>query len=299
MVGVNGRELLAERFEEQRPRLRMAAYRMLGSVSEADDALQDAWLRIRDEDPQTIRNTQAWLTTVVGRVCLNRLRARRSRREVLTDFQVPDPLVTFSDVSDPEQEAILSDSVGLALQVVLDALTPAERVAFVLHDVFAIPFAEIGLLLDRSEAAAQQLASRARRRVAGSPEPDRDLVRQRELVDAFFAAARDSDFETLIAVLDPDVELRVDGGARRAEASVVLHGAAAVAGHTSTYSRLYPHLVPAFVNGAAGVVVAPGGRVFSVMSFVVTGRKITRIDALVDPERLAALGLHLPGHVRS
>jgi RNA polymerase sigma factor (sigma-70 family) len=296
---VNERELLTERFEEQRPRLRMAAYRMLGSVSEADDALQEAWLRIRDEDPEAIRSMQAWLTTVVGRICLNRLRSRRSRREVLTDFHVPDPVVTIADASDPAQEAILGDSVGLALQVVLDALTPAQRVAFVLHDVFAIPFAEIAHLLDRSEAAAQQLASRARRRVAGSPHPDRDLGRQREVVAAFFAAARDSDFDTLLEVLAPDVELRVDGGVRRSEASVVLRGSSAVAGHTRTYARLYPHLVPAFVNGVAGVVVAPGGHAFSVMSFAVTGRTITRIDALVDPDRLAALELQLPGRVRS
>ena len=238
--------------------------------------------------------------TVVGRVCLNRLRSRRSRREVLTDFHLSDPVVTFADASDPEQEAILGDSVGLALQVVLDALTPAERVAFVLHDVFAIPFAEIAHLLDRSEAAAQQLASRARRRVAGSPEPDRDLVRQREVVDAFFAVPRVTATSTRSSrCWLPTSSSAVDGGVGRSEASVVLRGSSAVAGHTRTYAGLYPHLVPAFVNGAAGVVVAPGGHAFSVMSFAVIRRTISRIDALVDPDRLAALELELPGRVRS
>jgi RNA polymerase sigma factor (sigma-70 family) len=291
---VNERELLTERFERHRPRLQAVAYRMLGSVSEAEDALQEAWLRIRNEDPESIRSMQAWMTTVVGRVCLNVLRSRRTRREVLTDFHVPDPVVTLSDDVGPEQEALLGDSVGLALLVVLDTLGPAERVAFVLHDVFGVPFADIAAILERSEAAAQQLASRARRRLSGFPEPDNDLVRQRKVVDAFFAASRDGDFEALMAVLAPDVELRIDGGVLRADASLVLRGAQAVAGHTATYSGLYPHVRPALVNGAAGVVVAPGGQLFSVLAFTVANGKITRIDALVDPERLAALELRIP-----
>ena len=289
------REWLTERFEQHRPHLRAVAYRMLGSVSETEDALQEAWLRIRDQDPGTVKNMQAWLTTVVGRVCLNMLRSRRARREELPEARVPDPVVTLSDTVDPEQEALLADSVGLALLVVLDALGPAERLAFVLHDVFGVPFADIATALDRSEAAAQQLASRARRRLRNSPEPDRDLARQRPVVDAFFAASRDGDFDALLEVLDPDVELRIDGGVLRAEASLVLHGADAVAAHTATYSNLYPFVRPALVNGAAGAVVAPRGRLFSVMGFTVSGGKITAIDALVDPERLAQLELDLRG----
>jgi RNA polymerase sigma factor (sigma-70 family) len=266
---------------------------MLGSVSETDDALQEAWLRIREHDPGTVENMQAWLSTVVGRVCLNMLRSRRARREELPEGHVPDPVVTLSDTVDPEQEALLADSVGLALLVVLDSLTPAERLAFVLHDVFGLPFADIATALDRSEAAAQQLASRARRRVRDSPEPDADLARQRPVVDAFFAASRDGDFDALLEVLDPDVELRIDGGALRAEASLVLHGADAVAAHTTTYSNLYSFVRPALVNGAAGAVVAARGRLFSVMGFTVSGGRITAIDALVDPERLARLELDL------
>jgi RNA polymerase sigma factor (sigma-70 family) len=288
------REWLTERFEEHRSQLRAVAYRMLGSVTEADDALQEAWLRIRDQDASSVESMQAWLTTVVGRVCLNMLRARRARREQVSDFHVPDPVVSLQDGVDPEQEVLLADSVGLALLVVLDSLSPAERLAFVLHDIFGVPFTDIAAVLDRSEAAAQQLASRARRRVRGSPEPNQDLGRQREVVDAFFAASRDGDFEALLAVLDPDVELRIDGGRLRAEASVILRGSEAVAAHSSTYSKLYPFVRPALVNGAAGAVVAPHGRPFSVMAFIVTNGKITQIDALVDPERLAELDLTLP-----
>jgi RNA polymerase sigma-70 factor (ECF subfamily) len=284
---------LTEPFQQHRSHLRAVAYRMLGSVSEADDALQEAWLRIRDKDPAGVENMQAWLTTVVGRVCLNMLRSRRVRRETLSEVRVPDPVVTFADAADPEQEALVADSVGLALLVVLDALSPAERLAFVLHDVFGVPFADIATVLDRSEAAAQQLASRARRRVRGAPEPDSDLARQREVVDAFFAASRDGDFNALVAVLDPDVELRIDGGTVRGDASLVLRGAEAVAGHTATYARLYPFVKPALVNGAAGAVVAPGGRLFSVMAFTVSSGKITQIDCLLDPQRLARLHLTL------
>jgi RNA polymerase sigma-70 factor (ECF subfamily) len=207
---------------------------------------------------------------------------------------VPDPIVTLDESVDPEQETLLADSVGLALLVVLDTLSPAERLAFVLHDVFGVPFADIATALDRSEAASQQLASRARRRVRRLPEPDPDLARQRAVVDAFFAASRDANFEGLLAVLDPDVELRIDGGVLRQEASLVLRGADAVAAHSSTYSRLYPFVVPALVNGAAGAVVAPRGRPFSVMAFTVTHGSIAAIDALLDPERLARLDLAIP-----
>jgi RNA polymerase sigma-70 factor (ECF subfamily) len=290
---VDERDWLTARFEQHRAHLRGVAYRMLGSVSEADDALQEAWLRIRDEETTSIENMQAWLTTVVGRVCLNMLRSRRSRREE-PSMHVPDPVVSFGD-DGPEHEALLADSVGLALLVVLDALTPAERLAFVLHDVFGVSFADIAVALERSEAAAQQLATRARRRLRGSPEPDRDLARQRRVVDAFFAASRDGDFDALLEILDPDVELRIDGGALRAEASLVLHGGDAVAAHTATYSKLYPFVRPALVNGAAGALVVPHGRVFSVMAFTVTNGRIAQIDALLDPERLAQLNLTLPG----
>ncbi len=286
------RDWLTDRFEQHRPHLRAVAYRMLGSVSESDDALQETWLRIRDQDPATVENMQAWLTTVVGRVCLNMLRSRRARREELS-VHVPDPVVGF-EADDLEHETLLAESVGLALLVVLDALTPAERLAFVLHDVFGVPFADIATALDRSEAAAQQLASRARRRVRNSPEPDNDLAGQRRVVDAFFAASRDGDFDALLEVLDPDVELRIDGGIMRAEASLVLHGADAVATHTATYSKLYPAVRPALVNGAAGAVVAPQGRVFSVMSFTVTNGRIAQIDVLLDPERLEQLDLSIP-----
>jgi RNA polymerase sigma-70 factor (ECF subfamily) len=246
-----------DEFELHKPHLRAVAYRMLGSASEIEDALQEAWLRIHDEDPATVANMRAWLTTVVGRVCLNMLRSRRARRED-PSVHVPDPVVGLEGEG-PHHEALLAESVGLALLVVLERLTPAERLAFVLHDVFGVPFADIASALDRSQAAAQQLASRARRRVRDSPEPDRDLERQRRVVDAFFAASRDGDFDALLRVLDPDVELRIDGGILRADASLVLHGADAVAAHTATYSRLYPFVRPALVNGAAGAVVAPGG----------------------------------------
>ena len=286
------RDWLTERIEQHRPYLRAVAYRMLGSLSEADDALQEAWLRIRRQDPATVENMRAWLTTVVGRVSLNMLRARRARREELSTH-VPDPVVSFEGEGS-EGEALVAESVGLALLVVLDALSPAERLAFVLHDVFGVPFADIATALDRSEAAAQQLASRARRRVRNSPEPDRDLARQQRVVEAFFAASRDGDFDALLEVLDPDVQLRIDGGVLRAEASLVLRGADAVATHTATFAQLYPFVRPALVNGAAGAVVAPHGRVFSVMAFTVTNGKIAQIDALLDPDRLEQLNLSIP-----
>ena len=280
---------LAARFEEQRPHLRAVAYRMLGSLSEADDAVQEAWLRLSRSDASEVENLRAWLTTVVGRLCLNMLRSRKTRREEPLDLRMAEPIVSPEDGTDPEQEALLADSVGLALLVVLDTLAPAERLAFVLHDMFAVPFDEIAPMVGRSPEAARQLASRARRRVRGAaPVPDADLAEQRRVVDAFFAAARDGDFEALVAVLDPDVVLRSDGGPGH---SVVVQGARSVAERAFGFARLAPHVRPALVNGVAGVVVAPEGRPFSVMGFTVRGGKIVEIDALSDPERLARLEL--------
>ncbi|HVX42959.1 MAG TPA: sigma-70 family RNA polymerase sigma factor [Mycobacteriales bacterium] len=286
------RDVLTELFQQHRPHLRAVAHRMLGSATEADDALQEAWLRVRDR-AGAADNVEAWLTTVVARICLNMLRSRRTRREHF----VPDPVVRLDSEDGPEREAVLADSVGLALLVVLDALTPAERLAFVLHDLFAVPFAEVATILERSEAAVQQLASRARRRVQAAPRPDPDLAAQRTVVDAFFAASRDGDFEALLEILDPDVELRVDGG-DRPEVSQVLRGAAAVAGHTRTYSTLYPYVIDAVVNGAAGAVVARSGKPFSVLAFTVANGRIARIEALIDPQRLALLDIAIPPHGR-
>src|SRR4051812_5977925 len=283
---------LAERFEEHRTHLRAVAYRMLGSVSEADDAVQEAWLRLSRSDSREIENLGGWLTTVVGRVCLNMLRTRRTRREQPLDVHVPEPIVSREGGLDPEYEALLADSVGLALLVVLETLSPAERLAFVLHDMFAVPFEEIAPMVGRSPAAARQLASRARRRVQSeAPPPDPDPRHQREVVDAFFAAARGGDFDALVAVLDPDVVLRSDGGAARPSATHVLNGAQAVAERAFTYAGLSPYVRPALVNGAAGVVVTPPGGVFSVMAFTVRDGRIVAIDALSDPERLRELDL--------
>lgn len=285
---------LTEQFEQHRPQLRAVAYRMLGSAGDTEDALQEAWLRIRDQDPESVANMRAWLTTVVGRVCLNMMRARRARREVFPDMHVPDPIVTLADgVDDPEHEVLLGESVGPALLITLDALSPAARFAFVLHDVFGVGFAEIATALHRSEAAVQQLASRARRRVRNAPTPDQDRARQCQLVDAFLAASRDGNFDALLEILHPDVQLQIDGGVLRADASLVLRGADAVAGHTATYGRLYPFVRPALVNGAAGVVVVTHGRLFAVMGFTIVSDRITAIDALLDPERLAQLELDL------
>jgi RNA polymerase sigma-70 factor, ECF subfamily len=294
---VDEREWLAERFEEHRTHLRAVAYRMLGSVSEADDAVQEAWLRLSRSDAREIEHLGGWLTTVVGRVCLNMLRSRRTRGETPLDVHVPEPIVSREDGVDPEHEALLADSVGLALLVVLETLSPAERLAFVMHDMFAVPFDEIAPMVGRSPEATRQLASRARRRVQGeAPPPDPDLTRQREVVDAFFAAARDGDFEGLVAVLDPNVVLRADGGAGRPEATAVVHGAEAVAKRASRYGRLAPYVRPALINGAAGAVVTPRGRPFSVMAFTVRNGKITAIDALSDPERMAELDLTVLDH---
>jgi RNA polymerase sigma factor (sigma-70 family) len=285
-------EFLARQFEEHRAHLRAVAYRMLGSLSEADDAVQEGWLRLSRSDTSDVENLRAWLTTVVARVCLNVLRSRRTRREEPLDVHVPDPVVSPADGTQPEHEALLADSVGLALLVVLETLAPAERLAFVLHDMFAVPFDEIAGLVDRSPEATRQLASRARRRVQGqAPAPDADLAAQRRVVDAFFAAAREGDFEALVAVLDPDVVSRSDGGALRPEATAVVRGAREVAARALTFARLSPFVRPALVNGAAGVVVAPDGEPFAVMGFTVVGGKIVEIDAMTDPARLRELDL--------
>jgi RNA polymerase sigma-70 factor (ECF subfamily) len=288
-------EFLAKRFEEHRPHLRAVAYRMLGSVSEADDAVQEAWLRLSRSDADEIENLGGWLTTVVARVSLNVLRSRRTRPEQpLDEIHVPDPIVTRAEGVDPEQEALLADSVGLAMLVVLETLTPPERLAFVLHDMFAVPFDEIAPMVGRSPGAARQLASRARRRVQGeAPPPSDDPARQREVVDAFFAAAREGDFDALVAVLHPDVVVRSDGGAARPDATDVVRGAETVARRAMTYARLAPYVRPALVNGVAGVVVEPPGGVFSVMAFTVRDGKITAIDALADPERLRELDIRV------
>jgi len=292
---VDERDWVTACFEQHRPHLRAVACRMLGSAGDADDAVQEAWLRTHDQDPESIENMQAWLTTVVGRVCLNLLRARR-RYETSREVHIPDPVVVPDEGPDAGQQALVADSVGLALQMVIDALNPAERLAFVLHDVFGVPFAEIARVLDRSETAAQQLASRARRRVRGMPEPDADLARQRAVVEAFFAASRDGNFQALLEILDPQVRLRIDGGVLRRESSLVLRGAGAVAAHTATYSKWYPFVRPALVNGAAGAVVATGTTVLAVMAFTVTSGKVARIDVLRDPDRLDRLSPWQPEH---
>jgi RNA polymerase sigma factor (sigma-70 family) len=290
---MNEGDLLADRFEANRMHLRAVAYRMLGSVSEADDAVQEAWLRLsRRSDPDDLDNLRAWLTTVVARVCLDMLRSRRSRREEPLDTRIPEPIVSREDGMDPEHEALLADSVGLALFVVLETLTPAERLAFVLHDMFAVPFDDIAPIVDRSPAAARQLASRARRRVRGAaPEPDVDIARQREVVDAFLAAAREGDLEALVAVLDPDVVLRADRGALRPGAPTELRGAREVASNALGFARLAPFARPALVNGAAGLVVTRRERPFAVAGFTVVRGRIAEIDVLADPKRLRELDL--------
>src|ERR687884_1880639 len=279
---------LADRFEEHRGRLRAVAYRMLGSLAEADDAVQDAWLRLSRSGAGEVENLGGWLTTIVARVCLNMLRARKVRREDSLGLHLPDPIISRDGELQPEEEAVLADSVGLALLVVLDTLSPAERLAFVLHDLFELPFEEIAAMVGRTPAAARQLASRARRRVKGArvPEPDPDLARQREVVDAFFVAARGGDFDALVALLDPDVVLRADFGAKRPAASRVIHGAAAVARQALKGALPAAHLRPALVNGAAGVVITVRGRPFAVMGFTVAEGKIVAIDAIADPERV-------------
>ena len=285
-------EWLAKEFEGQRGHLRAVAYRMLGSLAEADDAVQDAWLRASRADGTEIENVRGWLTTIVARVSLNVLRARRTHPEESFDGHLPDPVVAAEGSGQPEEEALLADSVGLALLVVLDTLAPAERLAFVLHDVFKLPFEEIAPIVDRTPAAARQLASRARRRVKGASAkaPDRDRQRQRQVVDAFFAAARAGEFDRLLALLDPNVVLRADFGKRRAPAPAVTSGPSAVAALALTGARLpNAKLIPVLINGSAGVVVTVDGRPFSLMGFIVAGGRIVEIDAILDPRRIARL----------
>jgi RNA polymerase sigma-70 factor, ECF subfamily len=286
------REWMAERFEEHRTRLRAVAYRMLGSLSEADDAVQEAWLRLSRTDRSAIENLGGWLTTVVARVALKMLRSRKLRREEPLGVHIPEPIIDRVDRMDPEHEALLADSVGLALLVVLETLSPPERLAFVLHDIFAVPFDEIATIVDRSPQAARQLASRARRRVqAENTAPDADLKAQREVVEAFFAAAREGDFDRLVAVLDPDVVLRVDLGPLLVGGSREVRGAAAVARQAVTYSQLGILTQPALINGAAGSVSFRDGRPFSIGGVIVRGGKIVEMDILADPARLRELDL--------
>jgi RNA polymerase sigma factor (sigma-70 family) len=286
---VDESDWLAERFEEHRTRLRAVAYRMLGSVSDADDAVQEAWLRLSRTDASRVENLGGWLTTVVARVSLNMLRSRHVRREQPL-VHMPEPIVDRADGTDPEHEALLADSVGLALLVVLETLSPAERLAFVLHDMFGMPFDEIAPIVDRSPEAARQLASRGRRRVrAEHTDPDPDIEAQREVVNAFLAAARDGDFEGLLAVLDPDVVLRADLGP--AAESREVRGAEAVASQAQLYSRLGLLMKPALINGAAGLVSTKDGEPFSVGGFTVRDGRIVAMDILADPERLRRLDL--------
>lgn len=287
-------ESLADRFDEHRSRLRSVAYRMLGSISDSDDAVQESWMRLSRSGADEVENLGGWLTTVVARVCLNLLRSRRGRHEEVLGVHVPDPIVRS-----PEDEAVLADSVGLALLVVLDTLTPAERLAFVLHDMFELPFEQIAPMLDRTSAATRQLASRARRRVKGSevPTPDPDIARQRLVVDAFFQAARGGDFAALVAVLDPNVVLRNDAGSRRRSASFQIHGATAVAAQAlkGLKSALtVARVAPALVNGAAGVILTVGGQPRTVMGFVVAEGRIVEIDAIADSERVARIAASFP-----
>jgi RNA polymerase sigma-70 factor (ECF subfamily) len=291
---MHGNDWLAQRFEEHRGHLRAVAYRMLGSLTDADDALQEAWLRVSRADTANVDNLGGWLTTVVARVCLNMLRSRRARREESLDTHVPDPMVGPESGLDPEREAVLADSVGLAMLVVLEMLAPAERVAFVLHDMFGVSFDEIASILGRTSTATRQLASRARRRVQGLAHvPDTDVAGQRPVVDAFFAAARRGEFEALIAVLDPDVVLRSDGGPLRPAASALVRGAEAVASQALMFAQPSTPIHATVVNGAAGVVIGPATQPVSVMSFIVRGGRIVEIDSLADPERLRALPLPL------
>jgi RNA polymerase sigma-70 factor, ECF subfamily len=293
---MNDQDWLAERFEANRSHLRGIAYRMLGSVTEADDAVQEAWIRLSRTDTSDVENLRAWLTTVVGRVCLNMLRSRTMRREASLETYVPDPLLSPEAGVDPEQEALLGDSVGLALLVVLDALAPAERVAFVLHDVFAVPFDEIAPIVGRTPTAARQLASRARRRVQGAPVPDVDLDGQWAVVDAFLAAARAGDFERLLEALDPEVVLRSDGGAARPDLMSLVHGAQTVARQAMAFRQFAETATRVLVNGIpGGVAWAPDGSPFSVVALTVKGGRIVAIDILADPDRLAQLDLTVVG----
>ncbi|WP_329119598.1 sigma-70 family RNA polymerase sigma factor [Streptomyces sp. NBC_01465] len=283
------KNLLAERFEENRTHLRAVAYRMLGSVAEAEDAVQESWFRADRSDLSEVRNLSGWLTTVVGRVCLDMLRTRKARREDLLDTHIPDPLVTRIDspVTDPEQEVLQADAVGLALLVVLETLPPAERLAFVLHDMFAVPFDDIAPIVDRTPTTTRQLASRARRKVEGSaPSPDPDQARQREVVEAFLAAAREGDFEALVSVLDPDIVFRLDAGS---DLSRLVRGATTVASGAITFSRNAPHSRLVLINGEVGLFATMEGNPISLMAFTVKDGKVAEINLLTDPSRLTPI----------
>lgn len=290
---MNEQDWLAERFEQHRGRLRAVSYRMLGSLSEADDAVQEAWLRFSGADTSHVDDLGAWLTTVVARVCLNVLRSRSARHEEPMGEHLPDPIVSAAGAASPEDEALTADSLGLALLIVLDTLAPAERLAFVLHDVFDVPFEQIAPIIDRSEPAARQLASRARRRVRAAPAPDADLAAQWELVEAFLAAAREGDFDALLTVLDPDVVRRVDAGAIAPGVPRFTRGAQAVASGAITFQKLGYVGRPALVNGAPGVVTFADGQPVTVVGFTVARGKIVEMNILADPERLRRLDLTL------
>ncbi len=288
MTGVTDR--LAEEFEAHRPRLRAVAYRMLGSLTEADDAVQEAWIRLSRADTAQVDNLGGWLTTVVGRVCLDMLRSAGTRREQPLDTHLPDPVVSGTDQTDPEQQALLADSVGLALLVVLETLSPSERLAFVLHDMFALPFDDIAPIVGRTPSAAKMLASRARRRVRGAdPFPDADLSRQHEVVEAFLAAARGGDLRALIAVLDPDIVVRSDVGP--AGRGGMMRGADVVARQAIMFSQVARSARPVVVNGGAGLLSMVDGQPFSLMAFTIRQGRVVQLDIIADPARLARLGL--------
>ena len=287
------RDFLAERFEQERPQLRRIAYRMLGTLDEADDAVQEAWIRLGRTDDASVENLGAWLTTVVSRVCLDMLRTRRSRREEFVGSWMPEPIVAIDSAPTPEEEALIADGVGLALYIVLETLAPAERLAFVLHDMFALPFDEIAAIVGRSPEATRQLASRARRRVQGATAvPDVELAEQQKVVEAFLAAAREGDFDALLEMLDPDVTLRVDAGPGSPLAHKPIVGAEEVLAEARRFRALAPYSRPAIVNGVAGAVVGrPDGTVFTVVALTVANGRINAIDFLVDPAKLARLSL--------
>jgi RNA polymerase sigma factor (sigma-70 family) len=283
--------LLADRFDEHRARLEAIAYRMLGSLAEAEDAVQQTWLRLARADADAIENLGGWLTTVVSRACLDMLRSRRARPEEALDTHLPDPIVTGLG---PEDQVVQADSVGLALQVVLDRLKPPERLAFVLHDMFAVPFEDVATLAGRSPESVRQLASRGRRRVAEAPSPEGDIAQQRRAADAFFAASRAGDFDALVAVLDPDVVLQADGGEGRPRVSALVQGATTIAKRALMFRTLAAELHPVLVNGAPGALVTRDGQPFTLFAFTVRDDHIVRIHVLADPTRLAALPLPTP-----
>jgi RNA polymerase sigma factor (sigma-70 family) len=291
---MNDQDWLAGRFEQHRTRLRAVAYRMLGSLSEADDAVQEAWLRLSGADAGEVDDLGAWLTTVVARICLNALRSRRARREEPIEAHLPDPIVSSPDAVDPEDEALIADAVGLALLVVLDSLAPAERLAVVLHDAFDVPFEQIAPIIGRSQDATRQLASRARRRLEAMATPDPDLSKQWELVDAFLAAAREGDFDALLRVLDPEVVRRVDAGETGPVASEILRGAPTVATHALGFAKLGLLARRALINGAPGVVTFAGGEPVTVLGFTVSGGRIVELNILADPARLRRLEIKVP-----